>query len=166
MRPKKNRVILSFGGNIDDPKSKILLAYELVEAKIGPICSKSSFYSSKSWGFESINDFINSIIIIETDLSPIELLKATQGVEIELGRQPKKEKGYESRPIDIDIIDYSTMVIEGANIQIPHKLMHQRNFVLIPLLEILPNWIHPVFNKKLTQLIAEIKEDNSVEKLL
>ena len=151
-----NLVILSLGANLGDPKRQITSAYDQIQSKAGVILLKSSFYSTEPWGFKSDSLFINSAILIETKLQKTELLNVCQQIEKDLGRSQKENGQYESRLIDIDLIDYSGEIVDGESLVLPHYLMHERLFVLEPVNEILPNWIHPVLRKNCEEMIAEL----------
>ena len=142
-------IILSIGTNIGNRKQNIKNAIKALD-EIGRVTTISPIYSSEPWGFESENGFYNIALILETSLSPLELLKETQRIEKELGRTNKTTTAYTDRIIDIDIIDYDNQIIDTDTLTLPHKLMHKRNFVLYPLTDIAPEWQHPTL--KLTAL--------------
>jgi 2-amino-4-hydroxy-6-hydroxymethyldihydropteridine diphosphokinase len=131
-------IYLSLGSNLGDKEGNILRAYTLIEQRIGHIARKSSLHRTAPWGFESSNDFLNSVIAIETSLTPRELLTETQRIEKEIGRTAKTSADgtYQDRLIDIDILIYNDLIIDEPDLQIPHPLMNQRDFVLKPLKEI------------------------------
>ena len=131
-------IYLSLGSNLGDKEGNILRAYALIEQRIGHIVRKSSLHRTAPWGFESSNDFLNSVIAIETSLTPRELLTETQRIEKEIGRTAKTSADgtYQDRLIDIDILIYNDLIIDEPDLQIPHPLMNQRDFVLNPLKEI------------------------------
>jgi 2-amino-4-hydroxy-6-hydroxymethyldihydropteridine diphosphokinase len=142
-------IILSIGTNIGDREQNIENAIVAL-GEIGKVTTISPIYSSEPWGFESENGFYNIALILETSLSPLELLKETQRIEKELGRTSKTTTTYTDRIIDIDLIDYDNQIIDTDTLTLPHKLMHKRNFVLYPLTDIAPEWQHPTL--KLTAL--------------
>ncbi len=158
MRTELNLVILSFGANLEDPQLQIERAYELVESQVGHILKRSSFYQTEAWGFKSESKFVNTVILIESKLDLEPLLNACKKIEKVLGRKPKTISGYESRLIDIDIVDFSGVTYRSENLIVPHEFMHERSFVLEPLKEILPNWKHPIFNKNCHDLLGEISK--------
>ncbi len=131
-------IYLSLGSNLGDKEGNILRAYALIEQRIGHIARKSSLHRTAPWGFESSNDFLNSVIAIETSLTPRELLTETQRIEKEIGRTAKTSADgtYQDRLIDIDILIYNDLIIDEPDLQIPHPLMNQRDFVLNPLKEV------------------------------
>ncbi len=101
---------------------------------------------------------------ITTELSPQELLSATQTIEKQLGRVSKTTTHYEARPIDIDILFFDDLIIETENLTIPHPRMHLRNFALQPLLEIAPNFMHPILQKEIKELAKSCKDTGKVWK--
>ena len=129
-------VYLSLGSNLGDKKSNLEKAVSLISKKVGKIVRASSFYQSAPCGFESENDFLNAVILIETSFSPTELLAKTQEIERKMGRKTKSTKTYSDRIIDIDILFYDDLVIDTPELKIPHPLWKERDFVLIPLAEI------------------------------
>ena len=148
-------IILSIGTNIGNRKANIENAITALN-EIGTVTAVSPIYSSEPWGFESENGFYNIALILETSLSPLDLLRETQRIEKELGRTTKTTTAYADRIIDIDIIDYDNQIINTQTLTLPHSLMHKRNFVLYPLADIAPEWQHPIL--KLTAL--ELKKES------
>ncbi|MFY7991553.1 MAG: 2-amino-4-hydroxy-6-hydroxymethyldihydropteridine diphosphokinase [Fluviicola sp.] len=141
-----NTAVLSIGSNIGERLQWIRKAYQLLkEAGVHPT-SDSSVYESEAWGFKSENSFYNTAIIAETSLSPEELLDQIHRIEHVLGRQRTENGLYSSRNIDIDIIFFNQIVIHNPNLHVPHPLLQDRNFVLAPLNEVIPDFIHPVLN--------------------
>jgi 2-amino-4-hydroxy-6-hydroxymethyldihydropteridine diphosphokinase len=114
----------------------------------------SSMYETKPWGLEEQPEFINMAMETETGLSPDELLKALKEVEKEMGRKETVRWG--PRIIDLDILFYDDAVINMEHLQIPHPLLHKRDFVLLPLSEIAPDKVHPVLKKNIRQLKEEL----------
>lgn len=128
---------LSIGSNLGDKEDNINNAVSLLDKTVGAVCRRSSFYYSEPWGFNSENNFVNIVVAVDTELSPIDLLHATQNIERMLGRAEKTtDNVYTDRIIDIDIILYGNLHIDMPELKIPHPLMHLRNFVMVPLAEI------------------------------
>ncbi len=122
-----------------DRRRNLLDAYEQIEKLIGPIVRQSAFIETEPWGFESDNTFLNAAICCETSLLPRAVLRQTQEIERMLGRKQKSVGGvYHDRPIDIDILLYDDWTVNEPDLKIPHPLIAQRDFVLRPLIEILP----------------------------
>ena len=152
-----HRVYLGLGSNLGRRKALLKQAIQLIGERVGEVVRQSSFIETEPWGFESKHKFLNGVILCETGKSPREVLALTQQIERELGRKRKSTDSclltpdsskYSDRPIDIDIllyddltIDedillYDDLTIDEPDLKIPHPLMEQRDFVMIPLKEI------------------------------
>jgi 2-amino-4-hydroxy-6-hydroxymethyldihydropteridine diphosphokinase len=137
-------VYLSLGTNLGDKERNLLLAIAEIGRRIGSVTAQSAFLVTEPWGFESPNSFLNAAIKVETELEPLTLLKVTQQIERNMGRTRKSTVNcqlstvnYHDRIIDIDILLYDDLHINTPKLTIPHPLMYERDFVLIPLKEIL-----------------------------
>ena len=139
---------LGLGSNLGDREANIRKAISLIGKKVGLVLRQSSLIETEPWGFESSNKFLNAVILCETPLTPRQLLKVTQSIERQLGRRKKSPASrlpspssspvsYSDRPIDIDILLYDDLTVNEPDLKIPHPLMQQRDFVMIPLQEIL-----------------------------
>ncbi|MCR4880403.1 MAG: 2-amino-4-hydroxy-6-hydroxymethyldihydropteridine diphosphokinase [bacterium] len=138
------KAYLAFGSNIGNKIKYIKAAYALLERSNDiSIIKKSGFCFSKAYGGDDLNDFINSVCEIETNLSPFELLTYIKNIETILGRKKTQPKRYENRQIDIDILFYGDEKISKKGLIIPHKDIENRDFVLVPLSEICPDKILP-----------------------
>lgn len=147
------KIVLGFGSNLGDREEYILAAYRLLEEELGELIRKSSFIETSPWGFESDNSFINSVAEFETQKTPLEALEICNKIEKELGRQRNSlHKGYQNRTIDIDILFYEDIVLDTPTLKIPHPLIEERDFVLTPLKEILPNLLHPILKKEIKDI--------------
>lgn len=137
-------VYLGLGSNLGNRRQMLLDAIEKINKKVGNVVRQSSFYETKPWGFESENLFLNAAVKVTTKLSPTELLEVTQQIEREMGRRKKttlnsqlSTPNYSDRPIDIDILLYDDLHVDLPELKIPHPLMQERDFVLVPLREII-----------------------------
>lgn len=147
------KIVLGFGSNLGDREELILSAYGLLEEELGELIKKSSFIETPAWGFESDNSFINSVAVFETLKSPFEALEICNKIEKELGRKRNPEhRGYQNRTIDIDILFYEDIILDTPTLKIPHPLIAEREFVLKPLKEILPNFLHPILKKEIKDI--------------
>ena len=140
-----HQVYLGLGSNLGDREEHIRKAIALIGESIGLVIRQSSLIETEPWGFESSNKFLNGVILVETSLTPRQLLKATQKIERQLGRKKKSTDSclltpvsYSDRSIDIDILLYDDLTVDEPDLKIPHPLMEQRDFVMIPLNEIKP----------------------------
>ena len=143
-----HQVYLGLGSNLGDKEENLRKAITLINEQIGTVVRQSAFFHSEPWGYESENQFVNAAILVETTLTPHQLLKATQRIERQLGKttahaterpsdinhQPSAL--YHDRPIDIDILIFDDLHIDEPQLKIPHPLMQMRDFVMIPLREI------------------------------
>ncbi|WP_418551921.1 2-amino-4-hydroxy-6-hydroxymethyldihydropteridine diphosphokinase [Prevotella sp.] len=133
-----HKVYLSLGSNLGDRKYEIKRAVELIGERIGAVERVSSLYETEPWGFSSDNMFVNAAVCVSTHLTPRALLEATQAIERDMGRTAKSVNGqYHDRTIDIDILLYDNIKVDEPDLNIPHPLMNERDFVMKPLKEIL-----------------------------
>ncbi len=137
---KTHTVYLGLGSNLGDKYAIIDEAVTQIERQIGTVARRSAFHVSEPWGFSSPNTFVNICVKCHTLLSPREVLAASQRIERSLGRTEKSVDGvYHDRPIDIDILLYDDITVDESDLKIPHPLMYEREFVMIPLKEIMLN---------------------------
>ena len=131
-------VYLALGSNMGDRHAIMSRAIDEIGRLIGVVERQSVFLETEPWGFDSPNRFLNACVRCRTTLTPREVLAATQEIERQLGRKSKSTDGqYHDRPIDIDILIYDDLHIDEPDLHIPHPLMHERDFVMKPLREIL-----------------------------
>ena len=155
-------VYLSLGSNIGDRVGYIQQATSLLSANENiNIVATSSFYETEPWEMQSENWFVNAVIQITTTLPPEALLDECQRVEIQLGRK-RSPQGYTDRTVDIDIIFYDKLILNNERLTIPHKFFHKRVFMLVPMLEIAEDFVHPFFGKTVASLHDAIEEPEMV----
>ncbi|MDY4644860.1 2-amino-4-hydroxy-6-hydroxymethyldihydropteridine diphosphokinase [Prevotella sp.] len=131
-------VYLSLGSNLGDRHATMRRAIDMLNAEAGTVDRQSSLLETEPWGFESANKFLNMCVRLLTTLTPEQLLLKTQDIEKRLGRTVKSVDGkYHDRPIDIDMLMYDDVNISTPTLTLPHPHMHERDFVMIPLREIL-----------------------------
>lgn len=132
-------VYLGLGSNLGNRKAILNDAIALVNERVGEVVRQSSFLETEPWGFESSNQFLNACLCVNTELAPRQLLEATQVIEKEMGRAHKTmNRKYQDRIIDIDILMIDDLTIDEPDLKVPHPLMEERDFVMIPLKEIMP----------------------------
>ncbi len=134
----KHTVYLALGANIGDRRATMLRAIARINELIGTVERQSALYETEPWGFASAHRFLNACVRVSTTLTPHQLLTATQQIERALGRTAKSAGGvYHDRVIDIDILLYDDIHVDEPDLKIPHPLMNERDFVMIPLCEIM-----------------------------
>ena len=135
----RTKLFLSLGSNIGNREETLRCAVRLIDERVGTVQRVSSFIETEPWGFESEHPFLNAAVMVLTTLSPEQCLKETQQIERELGRKTKSKDGiYHDRPIDIDLLMYGNLRLSTPTLTLPHPRMQERDFVMIPLREILP----------------------------
>ncbi len=158
-------VYLSLGSNCGDRIGYVQQATSLLGASDGiSIIRTSAFYETEPWNMNSETWFVNAVLEIKTTLSPQDLLKECQRIEQQLGRKRTQDNqsGYSDRTIDIDILFYNKDIINEENLTIPHKYLHLRAFTLVPLLELIPNFEHPVLHKTISELHNDLENPEMV----
>lgn len=155
---------LSLGSNTGDKFKNLQLAINSIGDQIGPLKKISSIYQSKSWGFDG-NHFYNICIEVSTNLNPENLIEKILGIENELGRERNNSSTYSDRNIDIDILLFDDEVIFYNNLKVPHPRMLERKFVLVPLAEIAPNFIHPIKKKSTTYCLTNCNDESEIKKI-
>jgi deoxyguanosine kinase len=156
----QHQVILSIGSNQGNRLDNVKHCIELIHQKIGTVIKVSKIYETPSWGFDS-DAFYNCALVLHTYSSPHKILTQALKIEKIVGRIRSEDKGYQSRIIDIDLIAFNEEIIDSEKLQIPHPLMQDRKFVLLPLQDLDLDWKHPVFKKSISELL-EISSDQSV----
>ena len=158
------KLFLLLGGNLGDKKQIFETARTRLSEELGKIIQYSSIYETEPWGFKAGNFFWNQALIIATYIQPMEVLHRTKIIEQELGRKRGQER-YSSRTIDIDLLFYDQLVSHKPKLELPHPRMIDRKFVLEPLAEIAPNWIHPVFLKTVVELLENCTDTLKVQRI-
>ena len=156
----QHQVILSIGSNQGNRLDNVKHCIELIHQKIGTVIKVSKIYETPSWGFDS-DAFYNCALVLHTYSSPHKILTQALKIEKMVGRIRSEDKGYQSRIIDIDLIAFNEEIIDSEKLQIPHPLMQDRKFVLLPIQDLDLDWKHPVFKKNISELL-EISSDQSV----
>ena len=157
-------VYLSLGSNKGDRIGYVQQATSLIGALDNVnIIRTSAFYESEPWGMASETWFVDAVVEIKTSLSPRELLEACRRIETQLGRERDESKeGYLDRTIDIDILFYGKEIINEPDLVIPQKYLHLRAFTLVPLLELIPDFEHPVLHKSIMDLHSDLENPEMV----
>jgi 2-amino-4-hydroxy-6-hydroxymethyldihydropteridine diphosphokinase len=156
-------VFLLLGSNMGDRQLFIKQAIEHIEGEIAPVVKASSIYATASWGKTDAPDYLNQVVLIQSDLSSRKILNKVLNIEAGMGR--RREEKWGPRIIDIDILFYGDEIVNKPGLQIPHPELHKRRFTLEPLAEIAPDWHHPVLKKNILALKTELIDDLHVKKL-
>ena len=159
-----SKVYLSIGSNKGNRSVLINKAIDEIEKKVGIIISRSSMYQSKSWGFDS-NDFYNLCLLIDTDIMPKSLLINLKKIEKSMGREDI-DGSYSDRFIDIDILFYDNITTDSEDLKIPHPKIEIRKFVLVPMLEIADDYVHPILNKTIKELYNDCSDQDIPLKII
>lgn len=158
-----NVAYLCLGGNIGDREKALSLALLKINETVGNITAQSNIYETEAWGVENQQAYLNQCIEINTNYKSLELIDILLAIEKELGRERGISETYLPRTIDIDILFYNQEIIEQSKLLVPHPRLHLRKFVLIPLQEIASNYLHPVLNKTIFNLLSECEDTSDVK---
>jgi len=154
---------LSLGGNLGNTIEIFQNSMEILTKKVGKITQLSSLYQTAAWGPIPQNDFINQVIEVETKLSAPELMDILLEIELQQGRVRQERWG--PRTLDLDIIFFGEQLISRENLEIPHPRMTDRKFVLVPMTEINPSFVHPKIQKTMEKLLLECKDESECRAL-
>ncbi|MEN9697629.1 MAG: 2-amino-4-hydroxy-6-hydroxymethyldihydropteridine diphosphokinase [Bacteroidota bacterium] len=157
-----NKVYLLIGGNMGDRMANLDLSKQAIEKALGPIQTTSSVYETAAWGPIPQPDFLNQALLVHTHLEANQVMDTLLQIEKQMGRNRLVPLG--PRVIDLDIIYFNEAIIHSNNLELPHPRMAERKFVLLPLSEIAPNYIHPIFNKTNADLLKECGDSLAVYK--
>ena len=158
-----SKVYFSIGSNKGNRSKLINEAIDKIDISIGRVEKKSSIYETKSWGFNS-NNFYNTCLLIESSLSVELILNKILKIEKDMGRLNSVGQ-YSDRCIDIDILFFEDIIVNSKDLIIPHPRLHLRKFVLIPMLDLAPDLIHPILNKSIRQLELECEDNDQPKKI-
>jgi len=157
-----HQVFIGIGSNLGDRKANHREAIERIDKLAGTkVVRASSLYESEPHG-DAKTWFVNSVVEVRTELSPEEMLKQLKAIEKTMGRKRVKGKRSGSRIIDLDILLYNQESVQKRNLRIPHREMHKRRFVLLPLCELAPHISHASLGATISQILANVKDDKKV----
>lgn len=159
-----NSTYLLLGSNMGNSPEQLQKAKNFVEQKVGNIAKSSGLYQTAAWGYTNQPDFLNQVILVQTAFGAAETLHLILNIEQDMGRIRTVKNA--PRIIDIDILFFNHEVISSDILKVPHPEIPNRRFVLIPLNELSPNFIHPVFYKSISRLLSECVDTLDVKKVL
>jgi len=159
-----HQVFLGIGGNTGNKHENFDKVYTFIKNELGDIIKRSSVYETPPWGFESEENFWNQVIIVETQFSPEKLLKNIAQIENRFGRERVKGK-YTSREMDIDILYFDDLIMNIEKLTIPHPQISNRLFVLLPLAEIAPEFVHPLLRLNSLQMLKNCSDSSTIKKV-
>ncbi len=153
---EKQTIYLHTGSNLGDRISHLAQACEMLETQVGKISNQSRLYETEAWGMKDQPNFINQALEVQTELEPEEVLFHIKKIEKEIGRQENKR--WHERIIDIDILFFGETTLSTEKLKIPHPHCHERMFVLIPLMEIAGDLVHPILNLTIEELYMDCED--------
>jgi 2-amino-4-hydroxy-6-hydroxymethyldihydropteridine diphosphokinase len=154
------KLVLIIGGNLGDREKFICEAKNKLRQFIGEISKESKIYETAAWGGASEGNYLNQVLILETDLEPLRVLEIIQSIEQMLGRERIQKWG--NRTMDIDILYFGNQVIQDYQLTVPHPYISERKFVLVPLVDVWPDFIHPIHQLSHVQLLQQLNDDLDV----
>lgn len=157
---EKHLYHLILGSNLGNRLQQLAAAKELLSTKAGILTGESKIYETQPWGFEDQPWFLNQVVALKSDLEPVALLDVLKQAEKDLGRQPGEK--WHARHIDIDILLCGSMIFENERLTLPHPHLHERNFVLLPLMDLVPHFTHPLLGKTIEELYLESRDIGEV----
>lgn len=160
-----NKAFLSLGSNRGNRQEYLQNAITMLQKTGGKVRGESSIYETQPWQMSDSTNFLNQVIMLETALDAQALMDVIIQTETSMGRIRTKT-GYEPRTIDIDILFFNDEVINSSSLTVPHPQIPKRRFVLEPLCELAPEYIHPTLKKSLKQLLSECPDTHTIAKLV
>lgn len=158
------KLVLLIGGNMGDRKKNLAVATSFIRKRIGKLKRQSALYETAAWGNTNQPDFLNQVLVVETKLVADEVMSSILVIEKEMGRRRTVKNA--PRLIDIDILFYDKNIYNSESLAVPHPQLPNRRFVLAPLNELMPQFIHPVLKKSVHQLLLSCRDKLEVRKLV
>lgn len=163
MEKVNNQIFLGLGTNLGNKLQNLAEALRRIKTEVGPIVKASSVYETAAWGMEDQPPFFNQVILVDSTHSPTATLELLLKIELDMGRQRVKKWG--RRLIDIDLLFYNDWIIQTSKLILPHPFLQDRNFVLTPMVEIAPDYWHPVLKLPMHSLLAQSTDPLPVKRL-
>jgi len=159
-----HQLFLGTGGNLGNKQANFDKVYTHIQNELGTVLKCSQIFETAPWGFESDHLFWNQVLLVETQFSPVEVLERIAKIEAFFGRKRTGER-YTSREMDIDILYFDDLVLETESLTIPHPQIAKRLFVLVPLAEIAPEFVHPVLKLISVEMLSVCDDNSEVRKV-
>jgi 2-amino-4-hydroxy-6-hydroxymethyldihydropteridine diphosphokinase len=163
MNPSKHQAVIMLGGNIGDTICVFESARTFIKESGAQMLAESAVFRSDPWGNELQRTFLNQSLLVGTDMDPYRLLILLQDVELHHGKNTRFENG--PRTLDLDIIFFDELILSSTTLSIPHPRAHFRRFNLLPMSQIVPNFVHPILNKTVLELLEECTDPLEVKQL-
>jgi len=157
----RRRLFLGLGSNIGDRRDILVRTRHALEQELGPVLAASKIYETAAWGKIDQSDFLNQVIILGCKMTQYQVLRAILRTEAKLGRVRQDKWG--ARSIDVDLLFYGELVYESSDLTIPHPFISQRRFILAPLAEIAPDFIHPTLNISMRSLLQKCEDQSAIK---
>jgi 2-amino-4-hydroxy-6-hydroxymethyldihydropteridine diphosphokinase len=158
----KYTVLISLGSNEGNRFENIQKAITLINEELGSVIAVSPIYETPSWGYDDAA-YLNNAICLNTDLQALDLMSYLLEIERQLGRKRSNSEGYEARCIDLDIILIEGVIVDHPQLQVPHPRMNLRKFVLKPLVDIAPKWVHETVGLSMRNLLDKCEDESQIE---
>lgn len=156
-----HQAVILLGSNLGHREAMLAQATEQLPNRQTYLINQSNIYESEACSFDAPN-FLNQVIVLQTKMQPDDLLTHMLHIESQIGRSREPRSGYVSRIIDIDLLYYDRLIINLPHLIIPHPRLHQRRFALIPLVEVLPDFVHPVLNQTHRELVDQLQDSGRI----
>jgi 2-amino-4-hydroxy-6-hydroxymethyldihydropteridine diphosphokinase len=154
------RLFLLLGGNLGDRQATLKQAQMRLEEQVGELIAASSLYETAAWGVTDQPPYLNQVLEFKTELAPLAVLDQTQAIEQELGRVRRERWG--ARTLDIDLLYYDNLILQSDRLTLPHPLLPDRRFVLVPLCEVAPDFLHPILQKRNWEILHDCQDTGTV----
>jgi 2-amino-4-hydroxy-6-hydroxymethyldihydropteridine diphosphokinase len=159
-----HHIYLGIGGNLGDREANLEETRMFIEFNFGDIVQASSIYETAPWQMDDAPSFLNQVLLVSTELKPQDVVTEIQELAIFYGKAPSSREHYQNREMDVDLLFYDDLIMEEEALTIPHPRLHLRKFVLIPLHEIAPDLVHPIFKESVSALLQRCTDESLVRK--
>lgn len=155
------RIVVALGSNLGERETALSRAISLMEEEVGQILAHSTVIETEPLNHPSNHHlvqprYLNAAVLLDTILQPESVLDSLLSIERQIGRNREGELRWGPRVIDLDLVCYENLVLGSESLYIPHREMHKRDFVLLPMQEVWPDWVHPIFGLKVAEMIAKL----------